>query len=265
MHFTLHIFHYTITGYAVFVLLGIVVPVLIATVIMRRHKLSGDDFILLGVYALVGAFLGSKLLYLLVSARQIAWDRFFEPEVFSIYMRGGFVFYGGLLGAMLTLPLGARIHKIDLDAYLDRLVFLIPLGHAFGRVGCYCAGCCYGVEYHGPLCVVFPEGTFAPAGVELFPTQLAEAGLLVLLCGALYLLQRKYSGRLCLVWYAGLYGVIRFCLEFLRGDAERGVFLGLATSQWISLGLIVFAAAALILHHRKQSRERAAGKDGSVT
>lgn len=252
MHFSLQFFHITVTGYALFILLGIAVAASLAELIMRKHGLSGYDFILLGVYALVGGFVGSKLLYLLVSAHQIDWSRFFEPRVFGVYMRGGFVFYGGLLGALLALPLAAKLHKLDLDAYLDRLVFLIPLAHAFGRVGCYSAGCCYGVEYHGPFAVVFPEGTFAPAGVELFPTQLAEAALLLLLSGALYFLQRKYSGRLCLAWYAGLYGVIRFLLEFMRGDAARGIFLGLATSQWISLGMMGFSAAVLILHHRKQ-------------
>ena len=252
MHFELHLFHITITGYSLFILLGAGIAMLLAALIIRRHRLSGDDFIILVTYAIVGGFLGAKLLYLLVNVREIDWSRFFEREYFTVYMRGGFVFYGGLLGAMLTLPLGAKIHKIDPDPYLDRLVFLIPLAHGFGRIGCYCAGCCYGVEYHGPLCIVFPEGTFAPAGVELFPVQFAEAALLFLLSGTLVLLQKKYSGKTCLVWYAGLYGAIRFGLEFLRGDAERGLLMGLATSQWISLGMILFAAVMLTIRRRKK-------------
>ncbi|MCD7863514.1 MAG: prolipoprotein diacylglyceryl transferase [Lachnospiraceae bacterium] len=108
----------------------------------------------------------------------------------------------------------------------------------FARIGCFMAGCCYGVEV--PWGVVFPEGSLAPAWVPLFPSQLAEsAGHLLLFFLFLSVKDKLRKKQDLLFLYLGRYAVMRFILEYFRGDAERGYWNGLSTSQWISLLLML--------------------------
>ena len=110
------------------------------------------------------------------------------------------------------------------------------------------AGCCYGIPYEGPGHVMFHRALGgAPNGVPLFPVQLLECGLNLLLAAFLFVYHRKKPYSTGLVgWYGVFYGTARFGLEFLRGDAERGSFFGISTSQWVSLGLIVMGIFIII-------------------
>lgn len=120
----------------------------------------------------------------------------------------------------------------------------IPLFHAFGRIGCFFAGCCWGVECEGGL--AFPLSIAAPNGVPLFPVQLLEAG-----CNALlFFFLHKAAGWLRENWlllplYLACYGTVRFLLEFLRGDPSRGIWL-LSTSQWLALAAIFVGGLYLL-------------------
>lgn len=197
------------------------------------------DLIYSAVYALIGGMIGSKLLFIIVSWRDII--RLQLP--FEAVLKGGFVFYGGLIGGAVGLWIYTLQFKMALADFTDVYATVIPLGHAVGRVGCFFGGCCYGMEYHGPCAVVYTEtvGT-TPLDTPLLPVQLIEALLLISLFTVFAYLYCRKGGRhdmACL--YLISYGAIRFILEFFRGDAERGLWLGISTGQIISMVLIMCA------------------------
>ena len=139
--------------------------------------------------------------------------------------------------------------------HLDGTVVALPLMHAFGRAGCFFAGCCYGVRCDGPLAVTFHSSPAAPNGVGLFPVQLLEAALNLVLfaCFCAVFRSRARAARIsCTGLYLCAYAVIRFFVEFLRGDAARGLWLGLSTSQWCSIAALA-AGIWLLLRRRKHA------------
>ncbi len=210
--------------------------------IRLRDGIDVNDFILAEGWGLLGAMIGSKLLYLILSLDEIEWSRMTDPSYFGWYMRGGFVFYGGLAGALLALFAAERLHHLRLRGLLNTVVFAIPLAHGFGRIGCWLTGCCYGIPYSGFGSVVYLKSLTAPNREPLFPVQLLEAVSLFLLSAVLLRISRSRREHNVLAYYILLYSVIRFLLEFLRGDAVRGHWGWLSTSQWISL---LFTGACL--------------------
>ena len=160
--------------------LGIALAGIIALFLLKRAKLDIFDFVCSAVFTLFGVIIGAKLLFVFVSLRMII-----ENNIpFLAVIQGGFVFYGGLIGGVLALMIYAKVFKVKFLNVADVYAAVVPLGHACGRVGCYLGGCCYGMEYHGPLSVTYSEEVLnmgTPVEVPLFPVQLLEAALLVLL------------------------------------------------------------------------------------
>lgn len=240
MHPYLHIATLALPAYGVFCALGVVVSCVMTLFRARRFGIRADRALFVYTAALVCGLLGASLTYMLIT---------YSPrELFSMLRRGaflreyqpGYVFYGGfLLGAAAAL-LAARIVKTPVRALSHTLLPCLPFAHALGRVGCFFAGCCYGREARWLPGVVYPENTEwvgAPAGVPLVPTQLIEAAILLVI-GAILLRRARNPRANLLRDYIRLYALIRFFMEFLRGDAIRGAFLFLSTSQWISLALL---------------------------
>ena len=133
---------------------------------------------------------------------------------------------------------------------------MIPLGHACGRIGCFFYGCCYGKDSDAWCAVVFPK--FSPSWYEhgqrmvsVLPTQLFEAAALLVLFALLLALYLKRRRGTCAAYLAG-YGVIRFCMEFMRGD-PRAAFWGLSIGQVISIALVA-AGATLFLATSRNAR-----------
>ena len=223
--------------------------VLFGFLLAKKKKVDLFDFLCCVVYTMIGALIVAKLLFVLVSLREIIQLKLNIIEV----IKGGFVFYGGLLGGALGIWIYAKQFRTPVRGYVDIFAAVLPLGHACGRVGCFFAGCCYGMEYDGCCSVVYKTSTtlLTPLGVPLLPIQLIEAACLVVLFVVLMLLLCKAKvkeGNLALI-YALSYAVLRFILEFFRGDKERGVFL-LSTSQYISL--VIVAVVIFLLIRRKK-------------
>ena len=137
-------------------------------------------------------------------------------------------------------------HHINSKPYITHLIYLIPWIHGFGRIGCFLAGCCYGIPYDGPFAVQFLEGSLAPSNTTLFPVQFVEAICLLILAIVLAVLDLKKSYPHTIAVYFIVYGILRFLLEYVRYDAVRGHLLALSTSQWISLGFVVGTICYLI-------------------
>ena len=256
MHVHLNVFGLELPGYGTAIMIGIVLASLIGGIHIKRRGLDINDFIILETIGVFFGFLGAKLLYLIVSFKDIDWSRLSEPAYLSYVLSAGFVFYGGIILAAVAVFTAGKLNKIDTGRYFREVAFLIPFAHAFGRIGCYFAGCCFGIPYSGPLAVTFPEGSSAPAGISLFPVQLVEAALLFLISGGIYLFQRKRGTKYTVEAYFIAYGLVRFALEFLRWDEYRGRFLFLYTSQWISLLLIAAAIVSIIIRRRSSARQQ---------
>ncbi|MBR6097005.1 MAG: prolipoprotein diacylglyceryl transferase [Oscillospiraceae bacterium] len=252
MHPYFHIFSLRIPAYGTFMALALVVGCALAWVRLRRRGGDGDTLLLVAACAVGLALLGARLLYLLVSydaAR--AWAELRQGD-FSCLTAEGQVFYGGLVGGIAGTLLGFRIVKErNYAIFLYAIVPCIPLGQAIGRVGCLFGGCCYGFPYAG-----FGAVCLAEAGVPgtVFPAQIVAAGadLLLFLALLAYAKRRPDAGFRLLYLYLAGYAVLRFGLEFLRGDLIRGVAGGLSTSQWISLGLLVVSVGLLLWARRRE-------------
>ena len=237
-----------ISWYGLFIVLGITAGVLLGYILMRINHLKFDDFIQVACFVGLGAMAGAKLLYLIVSWESIDLSRITDPEYFSALMGGGFVFYGGVFGGLLGLYLCGKILHIQVAVYARAAIPVIPVTHAFGRIGCAFVGCCYGVPYDGPGAVVYTESIAAPLNVPLFPVQAVEAVgellIAVVLCIYIVACYKKEEKAKSVGLYLVMYAVLRFGLEFLRyDDTERGLLWGISTSQWISIILCMAVIA----------------------
>lgn len=241
--------------YGLMVLTGIVAGVIAGIRLVKKNGLLVDDFILLAAYAVLGGFTGAKFLYLWVSRDAIQWEQMLNLSYFRAVMSGGFVFYGGLFGGFLGLASGAWIHGIQARRYLYVCIPILPLAHAFGRLGCGAAGCCYGIPYQGPFQIVYRHAAAAPVGIPLFPVQYLEAFIEFLLAAVLFRMVSQKGGTCRGVeLYLLVYSMTRFLLEFLRYDrVERGAWKNLSTSQWISLGIFIAAALSILYIEVKSS------------
>ena len=218
-----------------------------------RHKnfngLQSVDLTNSAALIVVGVICGGRLLSMITQAPLAIrnWELFSaRPELLLELFGNGLVFYGGLFGALAALTLYVTHYGLNLNQFLDFFVPLFPLFHAFGRVGCFLNGCCYGFESE-QFGISFESSASAPNGVPFFPIQLVCAALnLFLFLWLLRFEARHHLEGKTLAAYLALYATGRFCIEFFRGDAIRGIFLGLSTSQWISLVILLILAIRFI-------------------
>lgn len=254
MQIYIELFGKSIPSYGLMIVMGVIVANFLAVFVLRYTKQDFNDFVILESCCMLGAFVGAKLLYLLVSFRDIDWQQMLNPQYFNAWMQSGFVFYGGLIGGLVFVYAASIFYKIEPSPYVRNFVFLIPLIHAFGRVGCFMAGCCYGKPYDGPGAVIFPENSFAISGVRLFPVQLVEASLLLVISMVVLALQLIKNWYYTIETYVIMYAALRFGLEKLRYDDVRGYYGGLSTSQWISIALLIVAVVSIVYNTRRRKK-----------
>lgn len=243
-----NIFGVNIPLYGICMLAGFFLVALFAYAKGKQFNIGVEDIVLIMAFIIGGAILFGQLFYLFVtySAKGL-WEMVSRGD-FSFLKNSGIVFYGGLIGGIAGGILGKKIVKAEFKILELLFVPYIPLGHAIGRVGCFLAGCCYGVEYSGPLAVYYPNSIAGVSpDVGYFPVQLLEAVLDVVIFAALWKFCRKERKKFDVIYlYLALYSVMRFGTEYFRGDKIRGVYFGISTSQWISIGLIVVVIARFV-------------------
>lgn len=256
------IFGRTIHMYGVCCFVGIAISVVVVMLLAKRKNFEFFDFSLVVIITLLSALVGSKLVFFLVSWNSIVYifqHHSFGVAVLSV-MQGGFVFYGGLIGGIIGLFITAKVKKVDFFEYANIFALVLPLGHAFGRIGCFFAGCCYGIEHTGFLSFTYHTAldTSTPIGVPLLAVQLIESALLFILFIGLTFVYFKFPNHRNLVSYIYLfaYAILRFSLEFFRGDLERGLLLNLSTSQWISILIVVGLTVYIIVKNIKVNRNK---------
>lgn len=247
----------TVPMYGLLILGGCILGVLIAVFLPVRRDIPRQDIFFCALFALVGAVVGAKLLYLAISLPDIIAAHAGAPwtlDDVAFLIQHGYVFYGGLIGAVAGVFIYGKAFRLAFWPLADSLVPSVPLGHAIGRAGCFCAGCCYGRPMEPPWGVYFAAGSSAPYGVALFPVQLLESALDLVLFAALFVYSRKSrADRRVTGLYISGYGVVRFALEFFRGDADRGGFWLFSTSQWISLAAVPLGLFFALRGAKKQN------------
>ena len=253
-------------------MLGTVIAVFIIRKLAVPCGVDIHDSLYAVIYGLIGLLIGAKALYFITKLPYSIshFGKYLDyleadPMAALNYAFGGLVFYGGLIGFALGVLRYCRHFKIPLFGIVDLYTPFLPFVHGFGRIGCFMAGCCYGIEYHGVLAVHFPFNEIEPelSAVPRFPVQLLEAALNFTCFAVLMILmrrdmkrkesERRFKQGQLLGIYLTYYLVARFLLELLRGDdTDRGMIGFLSTSQIISLLLIV--PAVLLL--RAKGREK---------
>lgn len=257
------IFHLSfLHTYGFLVAIAFLAGLWMATRLGRQANLNADTITNLGIYCALAAIAGAKVMMLLVD---IPYYIQHPGEILSFStLQAGGVFYGGLLGALAVAAWYMR--KTHLPALVTADVFApgIALGHGIGRLGCFSAGCCWGVESHLPWSVTFTNPASnqlvgVPLGIPLHPTQLYEAFAEFLIFGVLYWrIRRLHSAGAIISLYLMLYSTARFIVEFFRFHEQGNLWGGpLDTSQWISIALFLLGASYFAVAHRREIAEPA--------
>jgi phosphatidylglycerol:prolipoprotein diacylglycerol transferase len=238
----------TLHAYGVLLAIAFITGLWVASRQAKRAGLDAARVTDMAVYVLIAGLIGAKVLLVVVEWSFYASN---PRELLSILQSGG-VFYGGLIGAFPVAWWYARKHGLPPWRTADVLAPAVAVGQAIGRLGCFCAGCCYGRAADVPWAVTFRDAYASrtvgtPLDTALHPTQLYES----LACLAIFFILirmargKRFDGQVTLA-YVLLYAVVRFVIEFYRGDAVRGTVFGIfSTSQFIAL--VMALTAALIL------------------
>lgn len=242
------LFNHFIAYYGLMIVIGILLNIPLAYVQVRRFQLVMNDLIIICSFSALLGVIGAKILYFITIWKYIDFSRLNDLSYISPLMSGGFVFIGGVFGFLLAIFLCEKILHIPIQPYIQACTGCLPIGHAFGRIGCFLVGCCYGKPYTGIFAVTYTKSLFAPQGIPLFPVQIAEALIEFLLGICLLIFSRKLWGYSALLIYLLVYSSARFLLEFLRHDEIRGRIGVISTSQLLSIVLIIFSLFCLIRH-----------------
>jgi phosphatidylglycerol---prolipoprotein diacylglyceryl transferase len=232
-----NIFGFSIYWYGILTALGFVGGFWTAARRAPGAGLKADDVYALAPWIIVSTVIGARAFYVVTFWK----DEFAgEPLWRILNMRSGLVFYGGLVGAAVGTILFCRIQKLPLWRMADVLAPSVPLGHLFGRVGCFMTGCCYGKPTELPWAVHFPKD-HATHGAGVHPTQFYEAGLNLALFVILSVLfrKRRFDGQVFSAYLVG-YALVRGFVEMFRGDYPAALLAkGATPGQMVGAGVLI--------------------------
>lgn len=248
----LHLGPLTLHTYGLLIAIGFLLGMAVLKRTAKPLGILGDSVDRLAVLMLVSGIVGARLMFYAVDGFQA-----FRADPLSIFRiwEGGLVFYGGVGGSVIAAALYARRRKIRFLSLGDALVPPLLIAHSFGRLGCLAAGCCYGrAAGHWPGITFLNPESLAPRYVPLLPTQPLESLALFLLFLASYQLFKRSAptGRVSAFYLCG-YAMVRFLMEFMRGD-DRGLpVFGLPPSQAVALVLFVAGIGVFLYGQRTKN------------
>ncbi|MCP4691840.1 MAG: prolipoprotein diacylglyceryl transferase [Desulfobacterales bacterium] len=260
-HFDMFGSSFTIYSYGFMLLLAFISGCGLTIYLAGREGVNRDKAALALIGVIIAALIGARLMG--AATNFSVFRNGFPLSLFDLERRG-IVAYGGFIGGFLTLWAIARGQNRPIGQLMDFCAPGIALGVGFARIGCFLAGCCHGRPAYAPWCVQFPPGglayneqvmqgliQFGEPPMPVHPTQLYESVFGFLLFGLLLWLypRRRFNGQV-IAFFFGLYAVFRHGVEFLRGDSIRGIYMGISTSQYIAMGIIVITAVYLIRNFR---------------
>ncbi|MBQ9767703.1 MAG: prolipoprotein diacylglyceryl transferase [Lachnospiraceae bacterium] len=230
-----------IYGYGLMIIIGIIMAFTVAERRAKKMGMDPDKVFDLGVACGVGGIIGAKLLYLITEWRDLVNGGMTFRDIMF-----GFVVYGGIIGGILAGYLYCRWKKLSFLKHFDLVMPSIALAQAFGRIGCFLAGCCYGKETDAWYGMEFNHTVYENmTGVKVIPTQLImSVANFVHFFLLVFLAKKIKKDGVIAGCYLLFYSVGRFLIEFLRDDPRGGVG-ALSTSQFISL--FIFAAGLIMV------------------
>lgn len=229
----------TVYTYGFMLALGFVAAFILARMELARKGMDKDIAYDLAIFALIGGIVGGRAVYVLGHLDEYAK----QPLAVFATWEGGLVFYGGLVGGALAVLAFVWRKRLPVGKVADVMAPGLAVGSAFGRIGCFSNGCCYGLPTALPWGVTFSNpDSVAPLGIMIHPTQLYEFGYNILALALIWRLRKRIDKDGVVFWiFVGLYGLFRFTVEFFR--IRQIVLMGLGGSQLFSLAMI---AAAII-------------------
>ncbi|MBO7166223.1 MAG: prolipoprotein diacylglyceryl transferase [Kiritimatiellae bacterium] len=262
----------TLKTYGLCMALGFLAAWQVLSYFAKKAGKSPDSFSNLLILMMVSGIVGSRIAYVIEH-----WQKEFasHPELIIRVDQGGLMFYGGLILSILTFLIWCKCKKEPIVKFADMMAVVIPLGHAFGRIGCFFFGCCYGKVSDCACAISFPAGSpawheqvsqkliesRATESLPVLPTQLFESISVLLLFIVLFFLYKKFGQKyqgLITGAYLSLYALIRFGLECLRGDPRAGVGV-LSIGQTISSILLViglvFVVSSILIEKRLNGKK----------
>jgi len=238
----------TIHGYGVMIAIGILAAFFYSERQGKKKGMDTDQVDSMIFFILILGFLCAKILYLITIFPS------FISSPLDYIGNSGFVVYGGILGGILGCWIFCQRKGWVFKDVLNMLMPAVSLGQGFGRIGCFLAGCCYGKETSSWIGVTFPEGSLAPAGVSLLPTQLfSSLGNFIIFAIIYHIYTKGKHPEDTAGWYLILYSLGRFVIEFFRGDTIRGFVGPFSTSQCIAI--VTFLAGAYLIYRRQKKGE----------
>lgn len=236
----------TVHSYGVLMAIGVLAGVTLARLRAARCGEDPQAIVDLGVFVFAMGLVGARLAHVLLDLPYYLED---PVRILKVW-EGGLAFYGGLA---LAVPAGVIFIKrrgMSVARTADIIIPGVSLGHAFGRIGCFLNGCCYGKPCDLPWAVSF-HSQLSPANAEmgpipLHPTQLYSSAGLFALTAVLLLADRHKTRDGQLLWlYLIGYGTLRFVVEFFRGDSPMWQLRWLTPGQAVSLAGVVAGAVGL--------------------
>jgi len=241
---------FSIQSYGLFIVLGVTTA---TWLFMRNPKrksiLTPDQFSKVITFAIFVAIVGGRLLYIVEESSSIKsfWD------IFKVW-EGGLSSLGSIASILVCVPIYLRALKIPIIRFFDLAAIYAPLVEVSARIGCFFAGCCYGIETSLPWAIVYTDPSVgAPLHKAIHPTQLYSsfAALLTFIVMRFIFWKKLQKPGQLLAAYLMLTSISRFSIDFLRGDrtffAYNGILSLLSTSQWISLLLCALSLTTIVL------------------
>lgn len=205
----------------------------------RNKKLSFREYLFLMASMGIGVAVGSKILFIMTQIPDII-SNFSITYMINKIITSGFVFYGGLFGAILGCVFFSKCRKYKVEDILNFVAPGYSIFHTFGRIGCFFAGCCYGKA------ATWGFHLWNEPQVLRIPVQLIESIFLLCMTFVLIVLEKKGKKNIFEVYLVS-YAIFRFIIEFWRGDELRGIWGCFSTSQWISIIIII----AYVIYRRR--------------
>lgn len=248
MYPVINIFGLELQSYSIIAAIGFIITAVTAVSISKYRNIPADKSLMATLCSAFGIIIGGHLLFAITNLKYIVKEISDADFTFSEILPyiSGMVFYGGLFGAIASVFIYTSVNKelVRKDLF-DVFAVAVPLFHTFGRIGCFFAGCCYGVESNFGI-TSYLNTSATHYGVSRYPVQLFEAlaNLLIFILLIYFYKRNKFKGSLIFI-YLSVYAVCRFILEYFRGDKIRGSIFGFSTSQLISLLIIAFLLICL--------------------
>ncbi|MDZ7816067.1 MAG: prolipoprotein diacylglyceryl transferase [Planctomycetota bacterium] len=251
-------------SYGLMILVGFLSAYLLISKLARGTSVKMGHVFDAGFLAVVVGFIGAKISYFMHNADYFQFIMS-DPIGNIAYLSGGLDFFGGLILGVPTVYFFLRFKGYRAWSVGDLIVPGLALAHAFGRIGCFLNGCCYGfackscgLQFSDESAVYYDQlesGLIPPSAVEslpVFPSQLLEASLLFILCGILAYLfsRRKFAGQV-VGTYLVAYGVIRFCVQLTRADEAVEIFGPFKIWHLVAFGVFVSGAVLYTWLRRK--------------